>query len=55
MRRRYPSWSNGDEERVSHSSNVQKVYLNEDNRQCEDNKLQKDPVTGPQNNVTEML
>ena len=55
MRKLYPSWSNGDEEGVSHSSNVQRVYFNEDNHQCEDNKIQKDPVTGPQNNITEML
>ena len=31
------------------------LYLNEDNRQCEDNKIQKDLVTGPQNNITEIL
>ena len=55
MRKLYPSWSNGNEEGVSHSSNVQRVYFKEDNRQCEDNKLQKDPVTGRQNNITEML
>ena len=40
---------------VSHSSSAQRVYFNEDNRQCEDNKIQKVPVTGPQSNITEML
>ena len=55
MRKLYPSWSNGDEEGVSHSSSAQTVYYNEDNRQCEDNKIQKDPVPGSQNNITEML
>ena len=55
MRKLYPSWSNGDEEGVSHSSSAQRVYYNEDNRQCEDNKIQKDPVPGSQNNITEML
>ena len=54
-RKLYPSWSNGNEEGVSHSSNLQRVYFNEDNHQCKDNKIQKDPVTGPQNNITEML
>ena len=55
VRKLYPSWSNGDEEGVSHSSSAQRVYYNEDNRQCEDNKIQKDPVPGSQNNITEML
>ena len=55
MRKLYPSWNNGDEEGVSHSSNLQRVYFNEDNCQCEDNKIQKDPVTGQQNNITKML
>ena len=50
MRKLYLSWSNGDEEGVSHSSSAQTVYFNEGNRQFEDNKIQKDPVTGPQNN-----
>ena len=54
-RKLYPSWSNGNEEGVSHSSNLQRVYFNEDNHQCKDNKIQKDPVTGPQNNITEMF
>ena len=55
MRKLYPSWSNGDEEGASHFFNAQRVYFNEDSRQCEDNKVQKDPVTGPQNNITEMF
>ena len=55
MRKLYLSWSNGDEEGVSHSSGAQRVYFNKDNRQFEDNKIQKDPVTGPQNKITEML
>ena len=55
VRKLYPSWSNGDEEGVSHSSSAQRVYYNEDNRQCEDNKIQKDPVPGSQNKITEML
>ena len=55
MRKLYPSWSNGDEEGVSHSSSAQRVYYNEDNRQCEDNKIQKDPVPGSQNKITEIL
>ena len=55
MRKLYPSWSNGDEEGVSHSSSAQRVYYNEDNRQCEDSKIQKGPVPGSQNNITEML
>ena len=29
--------------------------INEDNCQCKDNKIQKDPVTGPQSNITEIL
>ena len=33
----------------------QRVYFNEDKCQCKDNKIQKDPVTGLQNNITEML
>ena len=55
VRKLYPSWSNGDEEGVSHSSSAQRVYYNEDNRQCEDNKIQKDPVPGSQNKITEIL
>ena len=55
MRRLYPGWSNGDEEGVSHSSSAQRVYFNEDNSYCKDNKIQKDPVAGLQNNITEML
>ena len=55
VRKLYPSWSNGDEEGVSHSSSAQRVYYNEDNRQCEDNKIQKDPVSGSQNKITEIL
>ena len=55
VRKLYPSWSNGDEEGLSHSSSAQRVYYNEDNRQCEDNKIQKDPVPGSQNKITEML
>ena len=50
MRKLYPSWSNGDEEGVSHSSSAQRIYFNEDNYQCKDNKTQKDPLTGPQHN-----
>ena len=48
-RKLYPSWSNGDEEGVSHSSSAQRVYSNEDNCQCKDSKIQKDLVAGPQN------
>ena len=55
MRKLYPRWSNVDEEGASHSSIAQRVYFNEEDRQCEDNKIQKDPVTGPQNSITEML
>ena len=55
MRKVCTIWSNGDEEGVSYSSSAQRVYYNEDNRQCEDNKVQKDPVPGQQNNITEML
>ena len=55
MRKLYPSWSNSDEERISHSSSAQIVYFNEDNRPCKDNKIQKDPVAGPQNKVTDVL
>ena len=55
VRKLYPIWSNGDEEGVSHSSSAQRVYYNEDNRQCEDNKIQKDPVPGSQNKITEIL
>ena len=54
-RKLYPSWSNGDEEGVSRSSSAQRVYFNEDNRQCENNRIQIDQVTGPKNNITEML
>ena len=46
MRRLYPGWSNGDEEGVSHSSSAQRVYFNEGNSYCKDNKIQKDPVAG---------
>ena len=35
MRKLYPCWSNGDEEGVSNSFNLQ----NEDNRQCKDSKI----------------
>ena len=55
MRKLYPRWSDVDEEGASHSSSAQRVYFNEEDRQCEDNKIQKDPVTGPQNSITEML
>ena len=55
MRKLYASWSNGDDKETSHFSNTQRVYFNEDNRQCEDNKIQKDLVTGSKNNITEML
>ena len=55
MRKSYPSWSNGDEEGVSYSSSAQTVYFKEDNGHCEDNKIQKDPVVGLQNNIAEML
>ena len=41
--------------RVIRSSSARRVYFNVDNRQCKDNTIQKDPVTGPQNNITEML
>ena len=41
----YPSWSNGDEEGFSHSTNAQRVYFNRDNGHFKDNKIQKDPVT----------
>ena len=44
--RLYPGWSNGDEEGVSNSSSAQRVYFNEDNSYCKDNKIQKDPVAG---------
>ena len=55
MRKQYPRWSNGDEKAVSHSSNVKRVYFNEETRQYKDNKIQKDLVTGPQNDIIEML
>ena len=54
MKKSYPSWSNGDEEMVIHSS-AQRVHLNEENCHCEDNKIQKDPAAGPQNNTAEIL
>ena len=50
-----PSWSNGDEEGISYSSCAQRVYFNKDNSYCEDNNIQKDPVAGLHNNITEML
>ena len=55
MRKLYPSWSNGDKKGVSHSSNAQRVYFNKDNYQCKDNKIQKDLITGPQNNIIEIM
>ena len=51
MGKLYPSWSNGDEEGVSHSSSAQKVYFNEYNSYCED---KKDLVAGLQNNIREI-
>ena len=55
MGKLYPSWSNGDEEGVCHSSSAQRVYFNEGNSYCEDNMIQKDPVAGLQNNITDVV
>ena len=50
MRKLYPSCSNGNEERVTHSSSAQRVCFNEDNSHCEGNKRQKRAVAEKQNN-----
>ena len=54
MRKFYSSWSKGDKEGVSHCTSAQRVYFNVENGHCEENKIQKDAVTGLQNGITDV-